>query len=49
MLEALQDTFWHLLIDWPNAMGTAPCATPVAAVARFRSPRRCARPTARRG
>jgi len=34
MLEALQDTFWHLLIDWPNAVGTAPCATPVAA-ARF--------------
>lgn len=34
MLEALQDTFWHLLIDWPNTMGTAPCATPVAA-ARF--------------
>jgi len=34
MLEALQDTFWHLLIDWPNTMGTAPCATAVAA-ARF--------------
>ena len=34
MLESLQDTFWHLLIDWPNTMGTAPCATPVAA-ARF--------------
>ena len=34
MLEALQDTFWHLLIDWPNTMSTAPCATPVAA-ARF--------------
>ena len=34
MLEALQDTFWHLLIDWPNTMGEAPCATPVAA-ARF--------------
>ena len=34
MLEALQDTFWHLLIDWPNTMGQAPCATPVAA-ARF--------------
>ena len=34
MLEALQDTFWHLLIDWPNAMGTAPSTTPVAA-ARF--------------
>ena len=34
MLEALQDTFWHLLIDWPNTMGSAPCATPVAA-ARF--------------
>ncbi len=32
MLEALQDTFWHLLIDWPNTMGTAPCATPVATV-----------------
>jgi uptake hydrogenase large subunit len=32
LLEALQDTFWHLLIDWPNSMGTAPCATPVAAV-----------------
>jgi len=34
MLEALQDTFWHLLIDWPNTMGTAPSATAVAA-ARF--------------
>jgi hypothetical protein len=34
MLEALQDGLWHLLIDWPNAMGCAPCATPVAA-ARF--------------
>jgi hypothetical protein len=34
MLESLQDAFWHLLIDWPNAMGSAPCATPVAA-ARF--------------
>ncbi len=34
MLEALQDTFWHLLIDWPNTMGTAPCATAVTA-ARF--------------
>ncbi len=34
MLESLQDSFWHLLIDWPNAMGSAPCATPVAA-ARF--------------
>ena len=34
MLEALQDTFWHLLIDWPNTMGQAPCVTPVAA-ARF--------------
>lgn len=34
MLEALQDTFWHLLIDWPNTMGQASCATPVAA-ARF--------------
>lgn len=32
MLEALQDTFWHLLIDWPNTMGVAPCATPVAAI-----------------
>lgn len=31
MLESLQDAFWHLLIDWPNAMGSAPCATPVAA------------------
>jgi Ni,Fe-hydrogenase I large subunit len=34
MLEALQDTFWHVLIDWPNTMGQASCATPVAA-ARF--------------
>lgn len=32
LLEALQDTFWHLLIDWPNTMGMAPSATPVAAV-----------------
>ena len=35
MLESVQDAFRHLLIDWPNAMGSAPCATPVAA-ARFR-------------
>jgi hypothetical protein len=34
MLEALQDTLWHLLIDWPNTMGSAPCTTAVAA-ARF--------------
>jgi Ni,Fe-hydrogenase I large subunit len=34
MLESLQDAFWHLLIDWPNAMGSAPSSTPVAA-ARF--------------
>lgn len=34
MLESLQDAFWHLLIDWPNVTGSAPCATPVAA-ARF--------------
>ena len=34
MLESLQDAFWHLLIDWPNAMGSAPCPTPVAS-ARF--------------
>ena len=31
MLESLQDTFRHLLIDGPDAMGTAPCAAPVAA------------------
>ena len=34
LLESLQDAFWHLLIDWPNAMGSAPCATPVTS-ARF--------------
>jgi len=34
LLESLQDAFWHLLIDWPNAMGSAPSSTPVAA-ARF--------------
>ena len=31
MLESLQDTLRHLLIDGPDAMGTAPCAAPVAA------------------
>ncbi len=35
LLECIQDTFWHLLIDWPNTMGHAPCATPVTA-ARYR-------------
>lgn len=32
LLESIQDTFWHLLIDWPNTMGHAPCTTPVTAV-----------------
>ena len=32
MLESVQDTFRHLLIDEPAAMGTAPCAAPVVAV-----------------
>ncbi len=31
MLESLQDTLRHLLIDGPDAMGTLPCAAPVAA------------------
>jgi hypothetical protein len=31
MLESVQDTFRHLLIDGPAAMGAAPCAAPVAA------------------
>ncbi|MEO8755291.1 MAG: nickel-dependent hydrogenase large subunit [Casimicrobiaceae bacterium] len=31
MLESLQDAFWHLLLDWPNAMGSASCTTAVAA------------------
>lgn len=34
LLESIQDTFWHLLIDWPNTMGHAPSTTPVTA-ARF--------------
>jgi hypothetical protein len=34
MLESLQDTFRHLLVDGPNAMGSAPCPGPVA-TARF--------------
>ena len=32
LLESVQDTFRHLLIDGPDAMGGAPCAAPVAAV-----------------
>jgi len=31
LLEALQEGFWHLLIDWPNAVGRPPVTTPVAA------------------
>ena len=31
LLESLQDTFRHLLIDWPAAIGGAPCPAPVAA------------------
>ena len=31
VLETLQDAFWHLLIDWPNAMDSAPATAPVAA------------------
>jgi len=34
LLESIQDTFWHLLIDWPDTMGHAPSPTPVTA-ARF--------------
>jgi Ni,Fe-hydrogenase I large subunit len=30
-LETVQEHFWRLLIDWPQAMGRAPNATPVAA------------------
>jgi hypothetical protein len=32
VVEALQAAFWHLLIDWPNTMGTATEITPVTAV-----------------
>ncbi len=31
-LEAAQEYFWRLLIDWPQAMGDEPLATPVARV-----------------
>lgn len=31
MLESVQDTFRHLLIDWPEAVGGAPFPAPVAA------------------
>jgi Ni,Fe-hydrogenase I large subunit len=31
-LETIQEHVWRLLIDWPQAMGRAPNATPVAAV-----------------
>ena len=34
LLESIQDTFWHLLIDWPNTMGHVPATAPVTA-ARF--------------
>jgi hypothetical protein len=32
MLEAMQEYFWRLLIDWPQAMGEEALATPVANV-----------------
>jgi Ni,Fe-hydrogenase I large subunit len=32
MLEAMQEYFWRLLIDWPQAMGEEAVATPVASV-----------------
>ncbi len=31
VVEALQEGFWHLLIGWPNAMGSDPQVTPVTA------------------
>ncbi len=31
VLETVQEYFWRLLIDWPQAMGRQPLATPVAA------------------
>jgi hypothetical protein len=31
LVEALQESFWHLLIGWPNAVGGEPDVTPVAA------------------
>jgi len=31
IVESLQEAFWHLLIGWPNAMGSAPQVTPVTA------------------
>jgi len=31
VVEALQEGFWHLLIGWPNAMGSEPLVTPVTA------------------
>ena len=30
-MESLQEGFWHLLIGWPNAMGSDPQVTPVTA------------------
>jgi len=34
ILETVQECFWRLLIDWPEAMGREPLAPPVAAVRR---------------
>ena len=31
VVESLQEGFWHLLIGWPNAMGSDPQVTPVTA------------------
>lgn len=31
VVEAVQEAFWHLLIGWPNAMGSEPQVTPVTA------------------
>ena len=34
ILETVQEYFWRLLIDWPEAMGRQPLAAPVGAVRR---------------
>jgi len=34
VVEAAQEHFWRLLIDWPRAMGRPPATTPVAAARR---------------
>ncbi len=47
LIESLQQGFWHLLIDWPDAMGSAPQLPPLSAARRLIAA--ATAPTASRG